>query len=100
MSRPVAASRGLHNYQAVNEPIYGYEPGSTERNELEAKLKEYNSKVHEVPIIIGDEEIRTDEVRMQVRVSSNSIHPLLVLIISFHTCSQFIGLLQIVYNLE
>ena len=79
MSRNVApaTARDLHNYQAVNEPIYGYEAGSTERTELEAKLKEYNSKVHEVPIIIGDEEIRTKDVKTQVRVSYPlSIHVL------------------------
>ena len=63
--------RALHNYQAVNEPIYGYEVGSTERKELEAKLAEYNSKVHEVPIVIGDEEIKTTNVKTQVRVSKS-----------------------------
>ncbi len=59
----------LENYKATNEPILQYLPGSKERQELDSKLKEYDSKVHEVPICIGDEEIRTKDVRYQVRVS-------------------------------
>ena len=66
-----ASFRDLHTYQAVNEPMYGYETGSSERAELEAKLKEFNSKVHEVPIVIGDEEIRTNYEKTQVRVSNS-----------------------------
>jgi 1-pyrroline-5-carboxylate dehydrogenase len=58
---------GLENYKAVNEPILEYLPGSKERIELDAKLKEYDSKVHEVPIVIGDEELTNSDVRYQVR---------------------------------
>ena len=63
---PLAA---LESYTAHNEPILGYEKGSKERQELEAKLEYYGSKVHDVPIVIGDEEIRNNDVHYQVRVS-------------------------------
>src|SRR6218665_801671 len=55
-------------YHAVNERIYGFEPGTEQRLALDAKLKEYNSKVFDVPIVIGDQEIRTKTVRYQVKV--------------------------------
>jgi len=54
-------------YKAVNEPVYEYLEGSKERNELEAKLKEYNEKVSEIPIVIGDAELTTTDVRYQVK---------------------------------
>ena len=43
--------------------------GSKERKELQAALQEVSSNVEDVPIIIGDEEIRTNDVRYQVMVS-------------------------------
>ncbi len=43
----------------VNEPIYSYAPGSRERKELKAALKEMSEMVLDIPIIIGGEEIRT-----------------------------------------
>ncbi len=55
-------SRGFYNvpFQG-NEDVWGYEPGTPERVELQAKYKEmYNSKV-EVPLYIGGEEIHTDK---------------------------------------
>jgi len=62
-----ASMYNMSSYKAVNEPIYSYVAGSKERQELENKLKEYDSKVHDVPIVIGDEEIKTDQVKYQVR---------------------------------
>ncbi len=59
---------GIENYKAVNEPILEYLPGSKERIELEAKLKEYDGKIHDIPICIGDDEIKTKDVRSQVKV--------------------------------
>lgn len=44
----------------------GYLKGSKERAELEKALKATASKEEDVPIIIGDEEIRTKDVRYQV----------------------------------
>ncbi len=45
--------------QPVNEPILSYAPGSPERAELKAKLKELKSQTVEVPLIIGGKEIKT-----------------------------------------
>jgi 1-pyrroline-5-carboxylate dehydrogenase len=42
-----------------NEPVRSYAPGSPERESLKAKLKELSSKTIEIPIVIGDEEIKT-----------------------------------------
>jgi 1-pyrroline-5-carboxylate dehydrogenase len=42
-----------------NEPILTYAPGSKERAELKAELKNLKSQQIEVPIIIGGKEIRT-----------------------------------------
>ena len=43
----------------VNEPIFGYKPGSPERAELKAKLAEMMANEIEIPIILGGEEIKT-----------------------------------------
>lgn len=42
--------------------------GSKERQEIEAELKRLSSNVEDVPIIIGNEKIRTKDVRYQVMV--------------------------------
>lgn len=57
---------GLPDFGIVNEPILGYLKGSQERKQLESALKEVASTVEDVPIIIGSEEIKTDQVRHQV----------------------------------
>ena len=59
------------SYTAVNEPMYDYAPGSQERKDLEAALKKYEN-VTDCPIVIGDEEIRTEDMRKQVAVSCTS----------------------------
>ena len=48
--------------EAVNEPIKGYLPGSSEKASLKAKLKELKSKTFDIPIIINGEEIRTGDI--------------------------------------
>jgi len=45
-----------------------YKPGTNERAELDSALKQFNSKVHDVPVVIGDEEIRSGEERVQPKV--------------------------------
>lgn len=45
-----------------NEPVLGYAPGSSERSELKAKLAELCREPLEVPLFIGGQEVRTDEV--------------------------------------
>ena len=44
----------------VNEPIYGYAPGSAEREALQTTLKALKSQPVEVPLYIGSEQIKTD----------------------------------------
>lgn len=44
----------------VNEPILNYAPGSKERAELQAAIKELRSKEVDVPMIIDGKEVRTD----------------------------------------
>lgn len=48
-----------------NEPILGYERGSPERAELERALEATASTVVDVPIVIGGQEIRTGDERLQ-----------------------------------
>jgi len=45
---------------AVNEPIKSYIPGSPERKELQAVLKELRSKEIDIPMYIGGEEVRSN----------------------------------------
>lgn len=49
----------------------GYLPGSKERKDLESALQTAASTVEDVPIVIGDEEIRTKNVKYQVMVSTS-----------------------------
>lgn len=49
-----------------NEPILDYKPGSKERKELKAKLEELKTKQIEIPIIIGGEEIKTNNTAKAV----------------------------------
>ena len=68
-SLPARRMSSLKGYQAVNEPVLEYRPGSKESKELDEALKRYEGTVFDVPIIIGEEEIRTKDARAQVRVS-------------------------------
>ena len=53
-------SKGVYNVPApVNEPVKQYAPGSAEKAELEAKLKEMKSEQIEIPMFIGGEEVRS-----------------------------------------
>ena len=51
---------------AVNEPILSFAPGSSERAELRSALKKIEAETREIPIVIGGQEVRTDNVRYQV----------------------------------
>lgn len=62
----VVPDLNLPNLTLVNEPILGYAKGSKERTELEAALKTTAAKCEDIPIVIGEEEIRTNDVRCQV----------------------------------
>ncbi|UCG49134.1 MAG: L-glutamate gamma-semialdehyde dehydrogenase, partial [Phycisphaerales bacterium] len=52
----------FHIPQPVNEPCLQYTPGSPERAELAAKLKEMLDEQVEVPMIIGGEEVRNGKL--------------------------------------
>lgn len=51
-----------------NEPILEYRTGSEERKELEKSLHKFYETTTEVPIVIGDEEIFTGDIRHQLMV--------------------------------
>lgn len=52
-----------------NEPVLSYEKGSPERAELEKTLDKIASEYEEVPLVIGNEEIKSDIVKYQVMVN-------------------------------
>ncbi len=55
--------KGFFNVpDAVNEPILQYTPGSSERKRLQDMLKELRGQVCDLPMIIGDKEIRTERL--------------------------------------
>ncbi|NNK49365.1 MAG: aldehyde dehydrogenase family protein, partial [Gemmatimonadetes bacterium] len=45
----------------INEPVWGYEPGSPERADLKKKLDRMASEVIEIPIIIGGVDYTTGD---------------------------------------
>lgn len=69
------------SYKAVNEPIYDYKKGSAERENLNKVLLSYlnvkgNDKrdaLFDVPIVIGDKEIRNSNVKYQLIPFDHSI---------------------------
>lgn len=60
------AKPNIPDLKLYNEPILGYLKGSAERQELEKSLKRAASSCEDIPIVIGSEEIRTNQVRCQV----------------------------------
>jgi len=60
-------SRGIFNVPiAVNEPVLSYAPGSPERIKVKAMIGEMRSKVIDIPMFIGNKEIKTDE-KIEIR---------------------------------
>ena len=51
-----------------NEPILDFKPGSSEREEVLKNLVQIQSKTEEIPLVIGGEEIWTNDVKYQVCV--------------------------------
>lgn len=45
---------------AINEPVKAYAPGSPERAELKNKLAEMRAEVRDIPMFVGDKEIRNE----------------------------------------
>lgn len=65
------ASSLIQNYDfesfvAANEPMPSYGPDSPERKQLYEALNKYKDTTTDIPIVIGDEEFRTKDVRYQV----------------------------------
>ncbi len=53
--------KGFFNVpEPINEPVKSYAPGSPERESLQAAIKEALSKVLDIPMHIGNQEVRTD----------------------------------------
>ena len=59
----------------TNEPILGYEPGSTEKEALQKELNKQMREVIEIPCIINGEKVYTDNTVTQV-VPHNHNHVL------------------------
>jgi 1-pyrroline-5-carboxylate dehydrogenase len=59
----------------VNEPVYNYAPGSSERKKLKAALDELKSKQVEVPLVIDGKEVRTDK---KVKITAPHDHSLVL----------------------
>lgn len=69
------ASSLIQNYDfesfvAANEPMPSYGPDSPERKQLYEALNKYKDTTTDIPIVIGDEEFRTKDVRYQVMVKA------------------------------
>lgn len=56
----------LRSFKAQNEPILDYKVNSNERNHLKVTLSKYLEQELDIPIVIGDEEIHTDDIKFQV----------------------------------
>jgi 1-pyrroline-5-carboxylate dehydrogenase len=59
---PATAMSGIPTTPApFNEPVLEYAPGSLERAELKAELEAQASRIVDIPLVIGGEEIRTGD---------------------------------------
>ncbi|XP_066595876.1 delta-1-pyrroline-5-carboxylate dehydrogenase, mitochondrial [Prorops nasuta] len=56
-----------------NEPVLSYKKGSKERAELEKVLDKMACECEEIPLVIGDEEIKTKCVRYQVMPHNHKV---------------------------
>ncbi len=53
-------SKGFYNVPIPhNEPVKSYKPGSSEREELKAMIRELRSEVRELPMFIGGKEVKS-----------------------------------------
>ena len=58
-----------------NEPILDYAPGSSERKQLEAALKQLKANPVEIPLVIGGQEITTDK---KIKITAPHDHSLVL----------------------
>ncbi|CAD7094184.1 unnamed protein product [Hermetia illucens] len=68
----VVPDNTFNEFELYNEPLLSYKKGSKERQEIESNLKKTSSKVEDIPIVIGDQEFRTNDVRYQVMPHNHS----------------------------
>ena len=47
----------------VNEPVRPYAPGDAQTESLKAKIEELRNQVIDIPMVIGGEDVRTDNVK-------------------------------------
>src|SRR2546427_11244454 len=50
----------------VNDPVRGYETGSSDRQALKKKLRAMSAERIEIPLLIGGKEVRTGDTGTQV----------------------------------
>lgn len=46
----------------VNEPVFSYEPGSYEREDVKSAIKDRRSKQVDIPMVINGKEVKTDNI--------------------------------------
>lgn len=78
------------DFPLENEPVLCYKKGSPERAELEKVLDKMSGECEEVPLVIGNEEIKTDLCRYQVMVRRIPIRLLLLAESSFYAHFFFV----------
>ncbi|XP_043507654.1 delta-1-pyrroline-5-carboxylate dehydrogenase, mitochondrial isoform X1 [Frieseomelitta varia] len=61
------------DFPLENEPVLSYKKGSPERAELERTLDKMASECEDVPLVIGNEEIKTDLCRYQVMPHNHKV---------------------------
>lgn len=59
------------DFSLENEPVLSYKKGSPERAELEKVLDSMATECEEVPLVIGNEEIKTNLCKYQVMVNDS-----------------------------
>ncbi len=68
--------RGYFHYPIpANEPVLSYGPGSPEKARLKAVIKELKSKEHDIPMVIGGQEVRTGKTA-KLRIPHELAHNL------------------------
>ena len=61
-----------HRLQAFYQNVQAFAPGSPERESLRAELARVEATCKDIPIVIGGEEIRNDNVKYQVSPYNHS----------------------------
>uniref|UniRef100_A0A4D5R959 Multifunctional fusion protein n=1 Tax=Scolopendra viridis TaxID=118503 RepID=A0A4D5R959_SCOVI len=56
----------MEDFPIKNEPLLQYLKNSKERSDLEAAISKYSNVCTEIPIVIGNEEMKSSDIRYQV----------------------------------